>query len=243
MTIFSKPRKAATVALIRDSSSLNDIEVLLMKRHPDDRFLPGYHVFPGGAVDENDVPQCRNFDQYIDGLNLDFIEDKINYITHVMCAIRETFEESGILLADSHGTYFSMDAPDVHERFSLYRKKVFKGEISMSQMLLQENLEPSFKSLHYITRWVTPVYSPIRYDTRFFVAISPAEQKTCHDGDELISSEWMTPGDALGKYRKGRMKFVTPTINTLEFLAKFKSTGDAVNYFSDESVSSPARSF
>lgn len=243
MKIFVTPRKAATVALIRDTIDSNKIEVLLMKRHLNDRFLPGYHVFPGGAVDERDVPEGVNFDEYLNGMTLEFVEDKINYITHAMCAIRETFEEAGILLAEDRGKYFSMEDPAVHENFSAYRKQIFNGELEMTDLFKREKLEPSFRSIYYLTRWITPVFFPIRYDTRFFVAIAPGEQKTCHDGDELITSEWITPAKALTMYKSGSMKIVTPTISTLEFLEKFSTTEDVINHIISERVSSPARSF
>lgn len=245
MKLFVKPRKAATVALLRDSSTCSGFEVLLMKRHLNDRFLPGYHVFPGGAVDERDVPRNIDYDAHINGMKFSTTEDKINYLTHVICVIRETFEESGILLAEAGNGYIAMNKPEIHDRFSSYRKMVFKGELEMTDMMSREKLEPAFRNIHYLTRWITPPFSPIRYDTRFFIAISPREneQKTCHDGDELITSEWLNPGKALEMYKRGSLKLVAPTVNTLEFLAGFGTSGEIVNHLVSEKVSSPARSF
>jgi len=243
MKLFVKPRKAATVALIRDSSDKAEIEVLLMKRHLRDRFLPGYHVFPGGAVDDRDTPREILPDEFLNGMKFQSIEDRMNYFTHVICAIRETFEEAGILLADSGDGYFSMDAPGTHERFDSYRKMIFSGELDMLELIRRENMIPSYRSIHYLTRWITPPYSPIRYDTRFFIAVAPDAQKICHDGDELITAEWLKPVKALELHRKGIMKLVTPTVSTLEFLSDFKSANEVVAQLIEEKVSSPARSF
>jgi 8-oxo-dGTP pyrophosphatase MutT (NUDIX family) len=243
MKLFVKPRRAATVALIRNSIKETGIEVLLMKRHMNDRFLPGYHVFPGGGVDESDTPQKPVSDEHLNGMKFFSDEDKMNYFTHVICAIRETFEESGILLADAGDGYFSMNNPETHDRFDSYRKMIFKGELDMIELIKRENLVPSFKNIHYLTRWITPPYSPIRYDTRFFVALSPDEQNTCHDGDELVTAEWLNPVRALSMYKKGEMKLVTPTVSTLEFLSGFETAVEVIDHLVAEKVSSPARSF
>jgi 8-oxo-dGTP pyrophosphatase MutT (NUDIX family) len=243
MKLFVKPRRASTVALIRDSSEQSGIEVLLMKRHLKDRFLPGYHVFPGGAVDERDTSQNAISDEYLNGMKFTSAEDRVNYFTHVICAIRETFEESGILLAESGTGYFSIDDIVTHDRFDSYRRMIFNGELDMMELIQRENLVPAFKNIHYLTRWITPPYSPIRYDTRFFVALAPETQRTLHDGDELISSEWLNPDAALQMYRKGGLKLVTPTVSTLEFLSGFNNVNEVIDHLVAEKVISPARSF
>lgn len=243
MKLFVKPRPAATVALIKDSLNNNGIEVLLMKRHARDRFLPGYHVFPGGAVDKQDIPRDTIPDECLNGITLSSSEDKMNYFTHVICAIRETFEEAGILLAGSANSYFSINDSASHIRFNSYRKMVFNGELDMMEMIRKENLAPAYRNIHYLTRWITPPYSPIRYDTRFFIAAAPDAQKTSHDGDELITAEWLNPEKALLMYKKGDMKLVTPTVSTLEYLSKFKTAGEVIDHLVSDNVSSPARSF
>ena len=243
MKLFVKPRKASTIALIRDSIQNKGIEVLLMKRHLNDKFLPGYHVFPGGAVDDRDIPQDAIPDEFLNGLKFASSEEIMNYFTHVICAIRETFEEAGILLAESGNGYFSINDPSVYGRFDSYRKMIFNGELDIMELMQHENLVPAYRSIHYLTRWITPPYSPIRYDTRFFIAAAPDAQETCHDGDELITSEWLEPGQALVMYRKGNLKLVTPTVSTLQFLSDFQSTTGVIDHMLAGKVSSPARSF
>lgn len=234
---------ASTVALVKNSESGDGIEILLMKRNMNDRFLPGYHVFPGGAVEDQDAHGGSFFKTHHQVDLLSSEEEQKKIITHMMCAIRETFEESGILLAESDGKYFDMNTHNSNEKFSEYRKLIFKGEIELPEMMKNEKLTPSFRNINYLTRWITPPFSPIRYDTRFFVALSPENQMTSHDGNELVTSEWLNPQKALQLYKKGTMKLVSPTISTLEFLGKFRSAEEVESYFFENLVISPARSF
>lgn len=226
--MFVTPRKASTVSILRDISG--KMEVLLMKRHLNDRFLPDYHVFPGGALD----PQDYDFDfpenENITSLK-DFDGNKKKYYGHVICGIRETFEESGLLFAvDNNGSYPEISTDDSLNKFSLYRKFVFEKHISFGDFLMRENLSPAINHFYYLNRWITPPLFPIRYDTRFFVSVMPENQKISHDGNELVDFEWLSPEDALQMYSDKIIKLVIPTIKTLEFLKKFK-TSDEVTAF------------
>ena len=219
--MFATPKEAATVAVIRDA--VKSIEVLLMKRHQDDRFLPNYHVFPGGAMDAQDHEHTISSGRKIRHIEK-FDGDHKKYYAFIMCAIRETFEESGILLAlDENKNYPLINTEKIIKKFTDYRKLVFENSLSFKEMLMKEKLIPAIDNLFYIDRHITPFISPIRYDTRFFAAILPENQEVSQDGDELTSFEWMTPSDGLLKYKKGKMKLVRPTIQTLEFLSGFES--------------------
>jgi len=226
-----RPRKAATVAVLRDNSG--QLEVLLMKRHGDDRFLPDYYVFPGGAHDVQDsdfkFPEKRKINKL-----KDFDGNLNKYYGYIMCGIRETFEESGILLAlDGNNGYPAINTEETVAKFSKYRELVFEQKLSFKEMLLRENLTPAVDNFYYISRWITPPLFPIRYDTRFFAAVVPENQETSHDGNELIDFEWMQPGDALTRYRDNRIKLVMPTIKTLELLSRFKKAGDVISSLRD----------
>jgi 8-oxo-dGTP pyrophosphatase MutT (NUDIX family) len=136
MKLFVKPRKASTIALIRDSIQNKGIEVLLMKRHLNDKFLPGYHVFPGGAVDDRDIPQDAIPDEFLNGLKFASSEEIMNYFTHVICAIRETFEEAGILLAESGSRdIFLYNVLLFTTCFDSYRKMIFNGELDIMELM------------------------------------------------------------------------------------------------------------
>ena len=224
--MFTAPRKAATVALLKDIP--DKMEVLLMRRHLEDRFLPDYYVFPGGALDIQDYDQKFPVSEKPHVLK-DFKGDSGKYYGFIICGIRETFEESGLLLAvDKNGNYPLINTEESIKKFSDYRDFVFKQKISFHDMLIKENLAPAVENFHYISRWITPPLFPIRYDTRFFAAVAPAGQEISHDGNELVDFEWVTPGDALLKYKESKIKLVMPTIKTLELLNKFKSAGDLI---------------
>jgi len=228
--MFVTPKEAATVAVIRDAA--NSIEVLLMKRHSEDRFLPNYHVFPGGAMDPQDCEHEISSGKKIKHIDK-FDGDYKRYYSFIMCAIRETFEESGILLAlDKSGNYPVINTEKKIKQFTDYRKLVFKNSLSFTEMLMKEKLTPAIDNLFYIDRHITPFISPIRYDTRFFAAILPDNQEISQDGDELTSYEWMTPSDGLLKHKERKMKLVRPTIQTLEFLMEFGSVEGLVSFFS-----------
>lgn len=224
-----KPRKAATAAVLKDSSG--KMEVLLMRRHLDDRFLPDYFVFPGGALDEQDYdyefPESGRAHEL-----KDFKGDSKKYFGYIICAIRETFEESGLLLAaDKNGNYPSISTVESINKFLTYRTMVFEKKISFRDMLEKENLTPAVEKFFYMNRWITPPLFPIRYDTRFFAVVVPEDQVISHDGNELVEFQWMTPGDALEKYRTNEVKLVMPTIRTLEFLSKFKTSSEVISYY------------
>jgi len=224
------PRKASTIPVIKDNSG--KIEVLIMKRHLKDRFLPDYHVFPGGGLDEQDYdylfPEVQNVRELH---GFDGVAKK--YYAHIMCGIRETFEEAGLLFAqDEKGNYPVINTPAAIEKFSLYRKQVFEKNISFREMLEKENLYPAVNNFFFINRWITPAIFPIRYDASFFTVIAPEKQEISHDGSELVDFEWVIPYDALMKYREKKIKLVMPTIKTLEFLSEHKTAADVINSFS-----------
>ena len=227
--MFVNPRKAATAAILKENSG--KMEVLLMKRHLNDRFLPDYCVFPGGALDEQDY----DYDFPASGRARelkDFEGSSKSYYGYIICAIRETFEESGLLLAiDKNGKYPIINTSESIKKFTEYRSLVFEKKISFRDMLIKEKLEPAVDSFFYMNRWITPPLFPIRYDTRFFTAIVPENQDISHDGNELVDFQWMPPLVALDKYRDGKIKLVMPTIKTLEFLGKFKTASEVIKHF------------
>ncbi len=224
--MFVTPRKAATVSIIKENHG--KMEVLLMRRHLNDRFLPDYYVFPGGGLDTQDydyefpeMDKSRHLKDF-DGMSKD-------YYGHIICGIRETFEESGLLFAvDENGRYPQINTKESIEKFALYRKEVFEKKISFRDMLMKENLSPAADRFFYMKRWITPVLFPIRYDARFFAAVAPENQEISHDGDELVDFQWMKPEDALRSYSKGKIKLVMPTIKTLEFLNKFNTPDEVI---------------
>lgn len=217
-------RPAATLVLTRDTE--NGIEVLLLQRTWEAIFLPGYYVFPGGAVNEQESAAQPHVVGVEDGdisqtMSLD--EGGADYM---LAAVRECFEEAGILLAqDANGNLVGADHPVLGERQALFR-----DEVSLAQLCEKHGLVVPLDRLAYLSHWVTPPGPPRRFDTRFFVAVAPEGQRAGHDGQETIDHVWMSPAQALEEHRAGQRLLGLPTIRTLRVLCDFNTTAELMRY-------------
>jgi 8-oxo-dGTP pyrophosphatase MutT (NUDIX family) len=215
------PRPAATVTLVRDTPG--GIEVLMMQRNFQSVFVPGAYVFPGGAVDPRDgeseiAALCRGMDDAEASRKLGIEQGGLAYW---VAAIRESFEEAGILLAcNEQGEIVTLDDSVRAERFHAYRQRVEHGEHPLSEMLRDEGLHLPLKEMTYFSHWITPVGPPRRYDTRFFIAAAPAAQKPLHDNGETIDHLWVRPAEALSRHRQNQFDMRTPTVHTLRLFAE-----------------------
>ncbi|MBM3344034.1 MAG: NUDIX hydrolase, partial [Betaproteobacteria bacterium] len=215
------PRAAATVTLVRDAPG--GFEVLMMQRNFQSVFMPGVHVFPGGAVDKHDssaqiAALCMGLDDAAASRKLGIAQGGQAYW---VAAIREAFEEAGILLAcDERGEIVTLDDQVRAERFHSHRRRVEHGEHPLSQMLREEGLRLPLQQMVYFSHWITPVGAPRRYDTRFFVAAAPEAQKPLHDNRETINHVWVKPGEALDRNKQKKLTLRTPTIHTLRVFAE-----------------------
>lgn len=218
------PLPASTVVLVRDSG--RGLEVLLMQRNLQSGFMPGMHLFPGGALDDGDASEemaalCVGLDDGTASSKLGIARGGLAYW---IAAIRESFEEAGVLFTyDSSGAMMLLERPDEIARFGAHRDALNAGEQAFAALLHGEGLRLAADHLVYFSNWITPAGAPRRYDTRFFVATAPAGQDVLHDNRETISHVWMNPGQALDKYRSGELKMRTPTVKTLEQFADFSS--------------------
>ena len=218
------PLPASTVVLVRDSR--RGLEVLLMQRNLNSGFMPGMHLFPGGALDDGDAAEemaslCVGLD---DGTASGTLGIPRGGLAYWIAAIRESFEEAGVLLTyDARGGMVLLNRPDTIERFRRRRQALNAGEQQFVSLLREEGLWLATDRLVYFSHWITPVGAPRRYDTRFFVAAAPVGQDVLNDNRETISHVWIDPGKALDKYRSGEFKMRTPTVRTLEQFAGFSS--------------------
>jgi 8-oxo-dGTP pyrophosphatase MutT (NUDIX family) len=228
------PRPAATVTLVRDTPQ--GIEVLMMQRNFQSVFVPGAYVFPGGAVDKHDAsPEitalCRGLDDAQASRKLGISSGGLAYW---VAAIRESFEEAGILLAcNEHGEIVTLDDSTRAARFHAYRRRVEHGEHPLSDMLRDEGLHLPLNEISYFSHWITPVGAPRRYDTRFFVAAAPAAQKPLHDSGETIDHAWLRPGVALDLHKQKKFDMRTPTVHTLRVFAEHDSVASLLNVLRD----------
>ena len=209
------PRPSATVVVARDSDDAP--EILLVRRRAGDAFGDSY-TFPGGVIDPDESdsrPVCSGLSAS-DADSILGIADGLDYYS---AAIRELFEETGILLAKDP----SGDWPSDVSAFAEFRTKVDRGEIGWPAFLSEHNLCMAVDALHYFAWWITPEVSPKRWTTRFFATALPEGQTAEHDGRELTDSRWLTVEAALAKNRSGELVLPQPTRRNLELMADFQT--------------------
>ncbi len=220
MTAKLIPRPAATVTLLREMPQ--GFEVLMVQRSFQSVFVPGAYVFPGGAVDAHDgsdeiAALCTGLNDAEASRQLGVASGGLAYW---VAAIRESFEEAGILLAchDNHALV-TLDDSARAARFQAYRSRVEHGQHPLSDMLKAEGLRLPLQQMIYFSHWITPPGATRRYDTRFFVAVAPASQQPLHDNRETIGHLWVRPAEALRLHQQNQFDMRTPTVNTLRLFA------------------------
>jgi 8-oxo-dGTP pyrophosphatase MutT (NUDIX family) len=223
MTQAVTPRPASTILLLRDGAA-GEIEVFMMVRHYEIDFNSGALVFPGGSVDNGDQEIIVRPELYSGGEGLDAAS-----LSFRIAAIRETFEESGILLARPRGSNSLVDAKraaeiERHDRAALCEgKKTFLNVLTDNEMLL------ALDELVPYAHWITPEGMPKRFDTWFFLAAAPPAQVGAHDGKESTDSIWVSAREALAGGESGRFKLPFPTTRNLIRLGKQGSVRAALN--------------
>jgi 8-oxo-dGTP pyrophosphatase MutT (NUDIX family) len=233
--MFSNPRKASTVIILRKLSGFHcdQFEVLMVLKSPNSKFVPSHYVFPGGSVDSNDLsPQMEDHCSGITARQAMKIIPNASRpeeaLAFWVAAIRETFEETGILFAyDKDNSIISLNDSRKKKLIEEYRKHINNNNISFFEFVEKENLVLAADRLKFFSRWITPALSPIRYDTHFFIAQAPDKQSAMHDGSELTGHLWITPADALGRFNTRNFNMALPTVKTLEQLGIFKSIDEA----------------
>jgi 8-oxo-dGTP pyrophosphatase MutT (NUDIX family) len=209
---------AATILLVRDvAGAAGGVEVFMMKRAAAADF-GGMYVFPGGKVDTLDghaalAARCRGLDDAAASARLGLPAGGLAYY---IAAIRECFEECGVLLAGGEdGRLVDPGLPAVHARFRALQRKLRDGVLTLDALCEQEGLYPATDRIVYFSHWITPEGPPRRYDTRFFIVDAAVEQQGEHDDLEAVDSEWIRPEDALAKRDAGALKMIAPTATTL----------------------------
>ena len=212
-------RPAATVIVVRQAQS--SYEIFMLKRTSKASFASGMFVFPGGKVDGDD--HLHKYDEYRYGptesqqAQVSALGDQ--WRGYWVAAIRETFEEAGLLLAYHQGKIIAFDDDAVHQRFDSYRGPIHSGELSLLELCARENLQLAVDQVHFYNRFVTPLGRPRRFDTRFFVAAAPESQRGQHDKKETVDSIWITPQDALERNKAGEFDLMNVTRMQLEWLS------------------------
>jgi len=218
------PRNAATVLIVRDAPA--GLEVLLVRRpvRAGDIFS-GACVFPGGVVDATDRKLhglCAGFDDAAASARLGLPAHGLDYY---IAAIRECFEEAGLLLAyGSDGRL--VDLPEA--QLANMRAALAAGEADFGALCAKMGLKLAADSLAYHSHWLTPPDFAKRFDTRFFLTAAPAAQTASHDGQETVQHFWLRPAEALARTEELKLRDVTE--DTLATLTAFASAVDALQH-------------
>ena len=210
-----KPRPASTILLLRDADARREIEVFMMVRHYEIDFNSGALVFPGGSVDKGDNEIIANPSLYSGGEGMDAGE-----LSFRIAAVRETFEESGILLARPKGSKALVEAGRASEIETAHRAALNDGAITFLKVLTDNGIMLALDELVPYAHWITPEGMPKRFDTWFFLAAAPPDQLGTHDGKESTDSIWVSPREALEGGESGRFKLPFPTTRNLIKLGK-----------------------
>lgn len=184
-------RPAATVLLVRDGPE--GLQVFMVVRHHKIDFASGALVFPGGKVEDEDLA---------------FVGGDIDKASR-LAAIRETFEECGVLLATPKNAAVS-------------------AKSSFGEILATHDWEAALGRLTPFAHWITPPILPKRFDTRFYIVPAPADQTAAHDGGEAVDSVWIEPARALAEAAEGRRTLVLATRLNLELLGRSANAAEAI---------------
>jgi 8-oxo-dGTP pyrophosphatase MutT (NUDIX family) len=213
----------------------------MLRRNLTSEFVAGVYVFPGGSVDPDDrgpaaEELCRG---RTDAEASAILGIGSGGLAFWVAALRECFEEAGVLLAEpvgpgapGHGALLDTSDPEVARRFALHRDALNEGTTGLLDVCRQEGLRLAADAVYYVSHWITPELAPRRYDTRFFITAAPPGQIASHDDGETIATIWVRPGEALARHAAGEIELLPPTIANLRSLERFGSTGEVMAWAS-----------
>ncbi len=210
-------RASSAVILVREKDGA--AEIFLGQRHGRATFASTF-VFPGGLVAAQDSAAhavCRDIDESDADRRLSVDRGGLDFYS---AAIRELFEETGVLLATDRAGVLLPDSP------AHLRARLAAGDVTWLEVLSRSGAYLATDQLHYVGHWETPVALSARFSTRFFLAELPAGQEPEHDGEELVDSRWLRPDEALELDRTGAIELPFPHMKQLELLATFDSPGN-----------------
>lgn len=237
-TVPVTPRPAATIVLLRNGGG--GMEVLLMRRHRRSGFVPGAYVFPGGRVDGSDAAPAAV--ELLADLTPDAAAERLDLhdvdppaIAYYLAALREAFEETGILIGERpDGTPPPTAAEDAD--VDALREELMEDRITLADALVRLDSRIDGHAIEYIAHWITPEPEPRRYDTRFFAAKVPPDATAIVDPREMTDAVWLTPARALDRCEEGELPMVFPTIKTIEKLAAYDSVDEALDGIGGQAV-------
>ncbi|WP_030199515.1 NUDIX hydrolase [Streptomyces sp. NRRL S-87] len=219
------PKRAATVMLLRDAADGPDVHML--RRRASMAFAGGAYAYPGGGVDPRDDDHLVGWA----GPALDHWAKRLGTepatAQAIVCAaVRETYEEAGVLLAGPTADTVVDDTTG--DDWETDRQALVARELSFADFLDRRGLLLRSDLLGAWARWITPEFEPRRYDTWFFVAALPEGQRTRNASTEADRTVWIRPSEAAAGYDRGELLMMPPTISTLRSLEPYGSAADAL---------------
>jgi len=214
--------------LVRDGA--HGLAVYLTRRSSSSRFMPGAYVFPGGAVETSDG----------DPAMLALVRGTVGHAPApvVVAALRELLEEAGILFVTrDQGAHVTLD-----ERIASELRARMVGRVPFATLLVEHGLTLDATQLVHYSNWITPPTQTIRFDTHFFLARAPADQRPSPDAVEVHDGTWLSPRDALRRADRGELSIIFPTRKHLERLANFDAVEPLIAHARERRIA-PTRPF
>jgi 8-oxo-dGTP pyrophosphatase MutT (NUDIX family) len=234
------PKPAASVVLVRNAppGSPEPLEVYMIRRNRNMKFLGGYYAFPGGKVDPGDgvseaVARCHGIETAAaEALLAD--REGVPALAFWMTAVRELLEESGILLAcDATGRELDPSAARVRDGIERCRKALMASEAPFAELIAREGWYCDLRPLRYLSHFITPTSSPIRFTARFFLCPAPSGQEPRLFTEETSEGFWIFPGEGYRRFLSGDMKMAEPGEYGLGYLAQFASVRELMDAHRD----------
>jgi 8-oxo-dGTP pyrophosphatase MutT (NUDIX family) len=223
-----RPRFASTVVLVQPDES-GGFEVLLTRRPEEMRFLGGFYVFPGGTVHAADystaiLQRCRGISGAKAQGMLAGRHEPDEALGHWVAVMRELFEEVGVLLCvNEKDETLELNDPAESKRIEIARRAIVAGEVGFGNFLQSENLFCDLTKTRYFDHWVTPEIYSMRFDTCFYIAVLPANQKALSHSEEVTHSLWIKAETALARLDRRDFPILPPTTTVLHRLSRLST--------------------
>lgn len=223
------PRLAATTILVRARE--DQPEILLLKRGEHARFMPNAYVFAGGALDPNDESAevyalCNGLD---DGLASEQLDLPSNGLRFFVAAVREAFEECGLLLAyDDRGDFADLSSRDELQLRDT-RLDLSAGRLTFAELCRAQGWRIAVDKLAFFSHWITPP-GRLRFDTRFFLCAAPPRQTASLAGNEMSQLVWRTPAEALAEHANKKLLLMYPTRAILQEIAAMRGIDELFDF-------------
>jgi 8-oxo-dGTP pyrophosphatase MutT (NUDIX family) len=228
-----EPKAAASVLLVRSAraGAPEPLEVWMIRRQKQMKFLGGYYAFPGGKVDVADAtPEALARCYGLDAEDAERVMDstgeapQVPALAYWLTAVRELLEESGLLVAcDRHGRPIDASDPAVADRVEDARRALMAGDGSFADLLARQGWYADLRPFRYLSHFVTPTASPIRFSARFFLCAVPTGQSPRLYTEETSEGFWIMPGEGYRRFRAAEMAMAEPAEYGLGYLTQFDS--------------------